>query len=140
MIKAIICDLDGTLALIGDRNPFNPTTVENDVLNKSVANVIEVYSHQKLFDVQIIFVTGRYEKYRQQTENWLQKHNFSNYLLFMRQNQDSRKDMVYKKEVYIKNIQGKFEVLFVLEDRDQMVRMWREELRLPCFQVEYGDF
>lgn len=140
MKKAIICDLDGTLALIGDRDPFNPDTVEEDVLNNPVANILEVYSHQELFEIQIVFVTGRFEKLRQQTENWLRKHNFENYILFMRKDDDFRKDVVYKKEIYLNHIKDKYDVLFVLEDRDQTVRMWRKELGLTCLQVEYGAF
>jgi len=27
-----------------------------------------------------------------------------------------------------------------LDDRNQVVDMWRRELALPCFQVNYGDF
>jgi len=139
MTKAIICDLDGTLALLGDRDPFNPTTIANDELNNAIANILEVYAHQTLFKVQIFFLTGRFEKYREQTDEWLQKHGIDNYKLFMRKDGDFRKDIVYKKEIYQKQIQNKFEVLFVLEDRDQTVKMWRE-LGLTCLQVAYGAF
>jgi len=31
-------------------------------------------------------------------------------------------------------------VLFVLDDRDQMVEHWREVVGIPCFQVAEGDF
>ena len=140
MQKAIICDLDGTLALIGNRSPYEPETVEDDLLNNPVANILEVYAHQTLFAVQLIFVTGRFERYRTQTQNWLRKHGISNYQLYMRRDGDMRKDIVTKKEVYKHHIQGKYDVLFVLEDRDQTVRMWRKELGLTCLQVEYGDF
>lgn len=138
--KAIICDLDGTLALIGDRDPFNPKTLDADELNNPVANILEVYAHQKLFKIQIIFVTGRFEKYRKQTEGWLKKHDITSYLLFMRKDEDFRKDIVYKKEIYQTHIQKDYEVLFVLEDRDQTVKMWRQELGLTCLQVAYGAF
>ncbi|MDQ5951778.1 MAG: hypothetical protein QG639_1059 [Patescibacteria group bacterium] len=140
MKKAIICDLDGTLALMGDRDPFNPKTIENDLLNNPVANILEVYTHQALFEIQIIFITGRFEKYRQQTDLWLKKHHINNYQLFMRKNGDSRKDIIYKKEIYTNHIKDTYDVLFVLEDRDQTVKMWRKELGLTCLQVEYGDF
>ena len=139
MTKALICDLDGTLALIGDRDPFEPETMEHDVLNPAVANILEVYRDQTLFELQIIFVTGRFEKYRQQTDRWLEKHGITNYVLYMRKDKDFRKDIVYKKEIYRTHIKDKFSVLFVLEDRDQTVRMWRE-LGLSCFQVAYGAF
>lgn len=139
MKKAIICDLDGTLALLGGRDPFNPKTIADDQVNAAIANILEVYSHQTLFELQIIFITGRFEKYRQETDVWLHKHGISNYQLFMRKDADFRKDIVYKKEIYEKQISGKFEVLFVLEDRDQTVKMWRE-LGLTCLQVAYGAF
>lgn len=138
--KAIICDLDGTLALLQGRDPFNPDSVADDLLNNPVANILEVYSHQQLFDIQIIFLTGRYEKYRGETEAWLDRHGFANYLLFMRSNADRRKDIFFKKDVYLTHIRAAYDVLFVLEDRDQVVRMWRKDVGLTCLQVEYGDF
>jgi hypothetical protein len=36
-------------------------------------------------------------------------------------------------------VKDNYKVLLVLDDRDQVVRMWRE-LGLTCFQVDYGDF
>lgn len=140
MKKAIICDIDGTLALLEGRNPYNPKTVEHDLLNYPIANILNVYSKQNIIDVQIILVSGRYEKFKEQTNRWLKKHKIENYLLYMRPDNDRRKDVILKKEIYLNNIKGKFEVLFVLDDRDQVVRMWRKDLGLTCLQVEYGDF
>ena len=141
MKQAILCDLDGTLALIDHRSPYDASTAEEDTLNHPIGNIIEVYTHQKLYDIAIIFVSGREDKYRPQTEKWLQKHNITNYeALYMRKSGDFRKDTVIKKEIYEQHIAGKYEVLFVLDDRDQVVRMWRKELGLTCLQVEYGDF
>ena len=57
----------------------------------------------------------------------------------MRKNGDFRKDFIIKKEIYEKFIKPKYEVLFVLEDRDQAVKMWREE-GLTCLQVAPGNF
>lgn len=42
--------------------------------------------------------------------------------------------------IYDQNIRDKYEIEFVLDDRDQVVRMWQEELGLTCFQVACGDF
>jgi hypothetical protein len=140
MKKSIISDIDGTLALIGNRDPFNPKTVADDLLNNPVANILEVYSKQQEFDIAVILVTGRFEKYRSQTETWLAKHHIVYEHLYMRKNGDFRKDTVVKKEYYEKSIRGTFDVLFVLEDRDQAVAMWRKDLGLTCLQVEYGNF
>ena len=37
-------------------------------------------------------------------------------------------------------IKDKFYVEFILDDRNQVVDMWRKDLKLNCFQVNYGDF
>lgn len=137
--KAIICDIDGTLAFLGNRDRYNPTTGE-DALNYPIANILKVYNNQTVLPVSLILVTGREEKYRQHTKNWLHKHGITHYkALYMRKNGDYRKDYVVKKEVYKKYIEPTYEVLFVLDDRDQVVKMWRS-LGLTCLQVAYGDF
>ncbi|HSH55465.1 MAG TPA: hypothetical protein VK983_01405 [Candidatus Limnocylindrales bacterium] len=138
--KAIICDLDGTLALIEHRSPYDASTAMDDELNLPVANVIAVYANQDYVLVRLILLTGREEKYRGVTERWLEKHDIVHYdALYMRKTGDRCKDFVYKKEIYERHIQEKYDVLFVLEDRDQVVSMWREP-GLTCFQVAYGDF
>jgi putative SOS response-associated peptidase YedK len=38
------------------------------------------------------------------------------------------------------SIRDNFNVEFVLDDRNSVVDMWRKELNLPTFQVNYGDF
>ncbi len=137
--KAIICDIDGTLALLQGRVPYDPTTGE-DLLNYPIANILEVYDNQTLYDVSLLLITGREEKYREQTENWLKQHGITHYkFLYMRKNNDFRKDYKVKKEVYEKYIKKTYDILFVLEDRDQVVKMWRDE-GLICLQVAYGNF
>jgi hypothetical protein len=85
-------------------------------------------------------VTGRYDTYRKQTEEWLKKYAINYEKLIMRKAGDKRKDSIIKKELYEKNIKDHYDVVFVLEDRDQVVKMWREELGLTCLQVAYGNF
>lgn len=137
--KAIICDIDGTLALLGDRDKYDPSTGE-DMLNYPIANILQVYDNQKILPVDLILVSGREDKYRSLTEKWLKKHGITHYQEFhMRKSGDFRKDYVVKKEIYEKSIKAKYEILFVLDDRDQVVKMWREE-GLTCLQVAYGNF
>lgn len=50
--KAIICDLDGTLALMNGRNPFDASKCDEDEINNPVANVLRNY--KKLgYEIQI---------------------------------------------------------------------------------------
>jgi hypothetical protein len=61
--------------------------------------------------------------------------------LHMRKTGDMRRDAVVKKELYQNFVvPSKREIAYVLDDRNQMVDMWRKELGLPCLQVWYGDF
>ena len=135
--KALICDLDGTLAILKGRNPFDASTCEEDKLNIPVATLIRNY-YQMGF--KIILISGREEKSRKMTETWLKKYEIPFEELYMRKEADFRKDSVIKREIYDENIFSKLQIEFVLDDRNQVVDMWRNEVGLPCFQVNYGDF
>ncbi len=135
--KALICDLDGTLALMNGRNPFDASKCEHDVLNEPVANLLKNY---KRIGHHILLVSGREEQFKTQTLLFLEKNTIAFDLLLMRQSKDYRKDAIIKTELYNKYIKNKFFIEFVLDDRNQVVDMWRKELGLPCFQVFYGDF
>jgi hypothetical protein len=138
--KAILCDLDGTLALLQDRPLYDATHADQDLLNNPIANILEVYNHQKIQDISLILLSARTEKYREVTERWLKKHKLDHYKkLFLRNNDDMRQDTVVKKEIYEQHIKGNYDVLFILEDRDRVVKMWRDE-GLTCLQVAYGNF
>lgn len=135
--KAIICDLDGTLALMNGRNPFDASRCDEDLLNNPVANVLINY---KNLGYKIILLSGREDKYKAPTLQFLENHKIDFDILLMRKMADNRKDSIIKKEIFDSEIQDKYLVEFVLDDRNQVIDMWRNELQLPCFQVNYGDF
>lgn len=135
--KAIICDLDGTLALMNGRNPFDASRCDEDLLNEPVANTLK--NHHQL-GYKIILLSGREEKYKEPTIRFLEKHQINFDILLMRKTYDNRKDSIIKKEIFAEHIQDKYFIEFILDDRNQVVDMWRNDLKLPCFQVYYGDF
>ena len=135
--KAIICDLDGTLALMNGRNPFDASRCDEDLLNAPVAKTLK--NHHQL-GYKIILLSGREEKYKEPTLRFLETHQINFDILLMRKTSDNRKDSIIKKEIFAEHIQDKYYIEFVLDDRNQVVDMWRNELKLPCFQVYYGDF
>ena len=130
---AVLCDLDGTIALIGDRSPYDAAKCELDLVNEPVRSILQNSGKA------IVFVSGREDKFKPQTLAWLAKHNITFDGLYMRQSGDSRKDSIVKREIYDEFILNKYNVAFVLDDRDQVVRVWRD-LGLTCLQVDYGDF
>lgn len=135
--KAVICDLDGTLSLLNGRDPYNAATCENDLLNEPVAAALKMAKQQ---GYQVILLSGREGKFREPTVRFLDKHQIGYDLLLMRTSNDFRKDNIIKRELFEGEIQGKYFVEFLLDDRNQVVDMWRKDLHLPCFQVNYGDF
>jgi hypothetical protein len=57
----------------------------------------------------------------------------------MRKNDDHRHDTEVKPELLRENGIGLETIAFVLEDRNSMVKKWRD-LGLICLQVAEGDF
>lgn len=135
---AIMCDLDGTLALIEARNPYDASRCDEvDVLNEPVAATVLQFQQA---GYQIIFVSGRKDTYEPQTRRFIEKHlSGMPYLLYMRQAEDNRKDSLVKSEIFELHIAGKFNPFFVLDDRNQVVEQWRE-MGLTVFQVADGNF
>lgn len=140
--KAIICDLDGTLALIGDRSPYDASKCEGDAVNVPILKILGKFSQDP--EYSILFMSGRESKFQNQTSVWLQSRlgecGFQKFnALMMRETGDSRKDSIVKSELYERHVKGKYNVEFVLDDRDQVVQMWRS-IGLTCLQVAPGDF
>ena len=132
--QAVIVDLDGTLALFGDKNPYD-RDFENDEVNIPVLKIIKYFEDMH----RIIFVSGRKSKYRSQTVKWLRKQlgwltkDIEAVLFMPRADGDNRKDIVIKQEIFNQHIKDNYNVLFVLDDRPIVVKMWREELGLFVF-------
>ncbi len=134
----IIVDIDGTLAKMTGRGPFEWHRVGEDKINPPVKEVVNTfYNHT---DHEVIVLSGRDSVCRGETETWLKEHGVRYSFLYMRPHGDFRKDAIVKKELYQRHIEPYYDVVFVLDDRDQMVSLWRKDLQLACFQVDYGDF
>ena len=148
MKDIIVCDLDGTLCNIDHRLHFVQVAegaprvansgdiiyprkdwnsffagVPNDTVNKPVLEVLERFQFEGF---KIIFSSGRPERCRADTVQWFYKHTD----LF----EDTKAGETISAE-----LRHKDRVLFVLDDRDQVVDMWRRN-GLTCFQVAEGDF
>jgi hypothetical protein len=137
MKPAIICDIDGTLADMGGRSPYDFENVDQDEVKHATAETVRIFARA---GYAIILFSGRNDSSREMTIAWLQRNDIPFDELVMRRTGDRRKDSKVKREMYERTVRGKYDVLLVLDDRNQVVDMWRKELGLPCFQVDYGDF
>jgi hypothetical protein len=139
---AIICDLDGTLALKHEnRTWYDASTCDRDIINMPILEICSAFAKTH----HIVFCSGRENRFREQTLMFLKKcfHDFiegHDFSLFMRETQDNRKDSIVKYEIYMNSIKDMYDILFVLDDRTQVVQMWRNSIGLTCLQVAEGNF
>ena len=138
---AWLCDIDGTLALKGDRSPYDWAKVGLDTPNKPVITVARALAAKS----GLLFVSGRMDQCRGETRLWL--HTFvcepslctCKMPLLMRKDGDNRPDQIVKRELYERHVQGIYEVEGVLDDRDRCVKLWRS-MSFTCLQVAEGNF
>lgn len=141
---AWIVDIDGTLALRGERGPFDWARVGEDTPNAPVVAVVRALSHALIgAGGALIYVSGRMEQCREATDEWLRQHVIAqthpHHELYLRADDDYRPDEIVKQEIYEKEIRDWYEIVGVLDDRAKVVRMWRS-LGLTVLQCADGDF
>jgi len=140
-IPAFMVDIDGTVALMGTRSPFDETRVHEDMPNRPVILAVEAMIAAGYLPV---FCSGRTDACHVATASWIQTHiaplgETLGYELFMRAEGDMRKDAVVKRELFDRHIRDRYNVVCVYDDRVQVVDMWRS-LGLAVFQVAPGEF
>lgn len=141
---AILIDLDGTLANIDERRQMFIkdknwdlfyAKISEDKLNSWCLEIIKKFKA----DYRIVLLSGRRGCYREVTAKWLARFNVPYDLLLLRAESDYRPDDVVKFEIYESEIKEIFDVLFVVDDRDSVVKMWRK-MGLTCLQCAEGKF
>lgn len=142
--KAVIFDVDGTLAKMVNRSPYDLEKCDTDIINPMVVELSKMYDKQ---GYQIIVVSGREcgteedpMKYYRMTRKWVE--DFAAVPLVMqcqREQGDTRKDDIVKEEIFWEKIAPHFDVKLAVDDRQNVVEMWRR-IGVECWQVAFGDF
>jgi hypothetical protein len=128
-------DIDGTLALMSNRSPYDWDKVFYDDINNIVAEQIKFH---KSLGRKIILLSGRDESCKKLTEDWCELYNIKYDMLLMRKKDDMRKDTIVKRELYNDNIKGIYNLLAIYDDRLQVVDMWFNE-GIFTFNVNQGN-
>jgi len=135
--QAILCDIDGTLAHMVSRGPYDYSdeAIATDAIDEDVREILASMAHRGF---KIIIVSGRDGVCREATHKWLTKYlteqigiQFSHY---QRAEGDKRPDDQIKEELLHKIIEDGFDPIMVFDDRPRVCRMWRR-LGLKVFQV-----
>lgn len=162
-IKTVIFDIDGTLADVTHRRhhvaqkpknwPAFFAAMDKDPPVKDVVELCQWLLKMPSYFVNVIFCSGRGEEYRAETEAWLVR-NVSAFIsageerkwssqrvldLRMRPAKDSRSDVIIKREMLAKLRAEGHDIWFVVDDRQRVVDMWREE-GITVLQCAPGDF
>lgn len=134
---AIMIDIDGTVALMQGRSPFDETRVHEDLPNEAVIRVVRA---MVAAGNKAIFCSGRTDGCYDATKKWIEEHVGVPYeALLMRKSGDTRKDSIVKVEIFDEHIRNFYNIVAVFDDRAQVVAAWRA-LGLPVFAVAEGDF
>ncbi|UIW11254.1 MAG: 3'-phosphatase, 5'-polynucleotide kinase [Enterobacter phage ENC9] len=141
--KAVIFDVDGTLAKMVGRSPYDLEKCDTDIINPTVVELARSYFRD---GYAVIVVSGRESgtkddeiKYKVMTRKWLTDKFIPFTEHFQREQGDSRGDMIVKEEIFWRDIAPYYDVKLAVDDRAQVVEMWRR-IGVECWQVDHGDF
>lgn len=129
--RCVLCDIDGTLARnTTNRSYYDWSKVGDDTPDPFVGCIIDALANYGIEPngnryPTIIYVSGREETARENTEKWLKDNGFDYGELLMREEGDKRPDDVVKEELYHKFVEPKYAVLGVIDDRSMCIRMWQ---------------
>jgi hypothetical protein len=104
--------------------------------------VIEAFKAHKLAGHRVVIFSGRSEATQKETIDWLNSYGVYPDMIVMRPDKSPglyTPDDVLKNEWLDTHFPNHEEVLCVYDDRDKVVKMWREN-GIPCFQVNFGAF
>lgn len=133
---AYVFDVDGTLAQMDGRSPYEWHRVGSDKPKNDIVHMAQVLF---VAGYQIIVMSGRDGACFDLTAKWLDEHNVYYHKLVMRPQGDTRKDNIVKVELFRQHVAPNYYVRGCFDDRNQVVEMWRT-IGLTCYQVCEGNF
>ncbi|QBI98750.1 polynucleotide kinase [Mycobacterium phage Bobby] len=141
--EIVLVDIDGTLSHMTGRSPYDYSRVGEDVVDEQVRDLVNLVWHEE--PCGVFLMSGRPDTCRDETTKWLTKNSICWDELYMRpadakdERGNSLPDYQVKYHLFNEHIRGKYNVRFILDDRQQVVDMWRR-LGLKCLQVAPGNF
>lgn len=160
MKKAIVFDIDGTLADNAHRQHFLQETPKNwdaffgSIMDDTPIEPVRLVCGALLglqnmtaslgveLQFRVVFCTGRPYAYRDVTEAWLRRHILPQGVspkIYMRKTGDHRPDDIVKAEIINQMREDGFDPYIVFDDRKRVVDMWRRH-GITCLQCAEGDF
>ena len=134
----VLYDIDGTIAQMHNRGPFEWNKVKEDYMIYQVVSTIDWLSDLDSKNrPTVILCTGRDGIALNDTIEWLNNNEIYYDDIMIRNEKDMRPDWIVKEEMW-KNISEKYNIIAMYDDRLQVVRRARA-LGLKVFNVEYNN-
>ena len=129
--KAIVFDLDGTIANTQDPNANHKENSQDFRAHARSASpfseMVEKVRKAKEKGRDVVILTARSAHYRKDTKEWLNEHNIPYDALYMRPVGDDRKDKVVKKALLKEEVLPNFKVKKAYDDKKKNVKMFRKQ-------------
>lgn len=143
--KAVGFDLDGTLAHMNGRSPYDESRYHEDTVDDNLRRL--TWSLSRFWSRErgdqpahkIIVFSGRSDKYRDVCEAWLRKNAVHFDLLVMRKEGDKRRDDIVKSDLFDEFIAPNYNFLYHFDDRNRVVKGLRSK-GITVYQVAEGAF
>jgi predicted kinase len=136
----IVSDVDGTLAIKGKRSPYDFSKIHEDKISEPIRHLIISLQNSKITPVTLFIVSGRDDSCYDETSTWLTANKIDFSDLYMRKTGDRRKDSIVKRELYETHILGRYNCLYWVDDRKQVIDMVRNELGLTVLDIAGNIF
>ena len=154
--KWFIFDLDGTIADIEDRRKlcikengkmdwdkfFDPVNIKLDIPNMKVITIMKAFVQ---CGFKIAIFSGRSKRTKEATKSWLDKYDVPYNVLKMRPTSqewnfmpDDKLKQFWLDDLFPGELKD-VNLIAVFDDRDKVVKMWRNN-GVRCCQVAEGDF
>jgi hypothetical protein len=136
MPPAVIVGVDGTLA---ERGPFARSHYTKKEFQQDVGLMV-LDASVGWGNAAVIVCSDRSEELRQETQDWLDAHGFQFDALLMRPLSDMRSDTVVKAELFDAYVRGRYNVVAVFDDRDQVADGCWRAMGIRTYQAAGGAF
>lgn len=143
-MKTIIFDIDSTISNPSHRLQYLLHKPKNwnafmagCVHDQPIEHTLYILNLMANNGDKIIILTARNSEMRENTIEWLEKHNIPYHDLYMRASKDYREDAIVKKELLLKIKEKYGEIFCAFDDRSRVLRMFESE-GIFTFDVSQG--
>lgn len=133
-------DIDGTLAKMTGRSPYDTSRYMEDVSDRAISSILwGLQDADTLDEITFIGLSGRSDEFHDVTVEWMKGWGIRLDFLLMRSAGDFRNDAIVKSELVDTHLSGNYDVIAHFDDRNRVVDALRAK-GIKVLQVEPGDF